>query len=49
MDGVAIFHYLGDYSWDVQPTRLEQMQMLRAMLVETFQLKFHRRENEISI
>ena len=34
---------------DVRPTRLEQMRMLRALLVERFQLKFHRQEKEFSI
>ncbi len=34
---------------DVQPTRLEQMQMLRALLVERFGLKFHRQEKEFAI
>jgi uncharacterized protein (TIGR03435 family) len=34
---------------DVRPTRLEQMQMLRALLVERFGLKFHRQEKEFSI
>jgi len=34
---------------DVKPTRLEQMQMLRALLVERFGLKFHREEKEFSI
>jgi uncharacterized protein (TIGR03435 family) len=33
----------------VRPTRLEQMQMLRALLVERFGLKFHRQEKEFSI
>jgi uncharacterized protein (TIGR03435 family) len=34
---------------DIRPTRLEQMQMLRALLVERFGLKFHRQEKEFSI
>jgi len=34
---------------DVRPTRLEQMQMLRALLVERFGLKFHREDKEFSI
>jgi len=34
---------------EVKPTRLEQMQMLRALLVERFGLKFHRQEKEFSI
>jgi len=34
---------------EVAPTRLEQMQMLRALLVERFQLTFHREEKEFSI
>jgi uncharacterized protein (TIGR03435 family) len=34
---------------EVRPTRLEQMQMLRALLVERFGLKFHRQEKEFSI
>jgi len=34
---------------DIRPTRLEQMRMLRALLVERFQLKFHREEKEFSI
>jgi len=34
---------------DVRPTRLEQMQMLRALLVERFGLKFHRQEKEFAI
>jgi uncharacterized protein (TIGR03435 family) len=34
---------------DVRPTRLEQMQMLRALLVERFGLKFHREQKEFSI
>jgi uncharacterized protein (TIGR03435 family) len=34
---------------DFRPTRLEQMQMLRALLVERFQLKFHRQDKEFSI
>jgi uncharacterized protein (TIGR03435 family) len=34
---------------DVPPTRLEQMRMLRALLVERFSLKFHREEKEFSI
>jgi uncharacterized protein (TIGR03435 family) len=34
---------------DVQPTRMEQMRMLRALLVERFGLKFHRQEKEFSI
>jgi uncharacterized protein (TIGR03435 family) len=33
----------------VRPTRLEQMQMLRALLVERFGLKFHREDKELSI
>jgi len=34
---------------DVRPTRMEQMQMLRALLVERFALKFHRVDKEFSI
>jgi uncharacterized protein (TIGR03435 family) len=34
---------------DVKPTRAEQMQMLRALLVERFGLKFHREDKEFSI
>jgi uncharacterized protein (TIGR03435 family) len=34
---------------DVAPTRLEQMQMLRALLVERFGMKFHRQDKEMSI
>jgi uncharacterized protein (TIGR03435 family) len=34
---------------DVVPTRLEQMQMLRALLVERFALKFHRVDKEFAI
>jgi uncharacterized protein (TIGR03435 family) len=34
---------------DVSPTRLEQMQMLRALLVERFGLKFHRQDREMAI
>ncbi len=34
---------------DVAPTRMEQMQMLRALLVERFALKFHRQDREMSI
>ncbi len=34
---------------DVKPTRLEQMQMLRALLVDRFGLKFHREQKEFSI
>lgn len=34
---------------DVAPIRLEQMQMLRALLAERFGLKFHRQEKEFSI
>jgi uncharacterized protein (TIGR03435 family) len=34
---------------NVAPTRQEQMQMLRALLVERFGLKFHRQEKEMSI
>jgi uncharacterized protein (TIGR03435 family) len=34
---------------DVRPTRVEQMQMLRALLVERFGLKFHRKQKEFSI
>jgi uncharacterized protein (TIGR03435 family) len=34
---------------DVKPTRAEQMQMLRALLVERFRLKFHREDREYSI
>ena len=34
---------------DVPPTRVEQMQMLRALLVERFGLKFHRQEREFAI
>ena len=34
---------------EIQPTRLEQMRMLRALLVERFGLKFHREPKEFSI
>ena len=34
---------------DTRPTRLEQMRMLRALLAERFELKFHREEKEFSI
>lgn len=34
---------------DVQPTRLEQMKMLRALLAERFKLVFHRQEKQFSI
>jgi uncharacterized protein (TIGR03435 family) len=34
---------------NVRPTRPEQMQMLRALLVERFGLKFHRQEKEFAI
>jgi uncharacterized protein (TIGR03435 family) len=34
---------------DVTPTRLEQMQMLRALLLERFALKFHRQDKEMAI
>ena len=34
---------------DVAPTRLEQMQMLRALLVDRFGLKFHRQDKEMAI
>jgi uncharacterized protein (TIGR03435 family) len=34
---------------DVKPTRAEQMQMLRALVVDRFRLKFHREEREFSI
>lgn len=34
---------------DVAPTRMEQMQMLRALLVERFALKFHREQKEFAI
>jgi uncharacterized protein (TIGR03435 family) len=34
---------------DVRPTRMEQMQMLRALLVERFELKFHRVDKEFAI
>ncbi|HKO17915.1 MAG TPA: TIGR03435 family protein [Acidobacteriaceae bacterium] len=34
---------------DLKPTRAEQMQMLRALLVERFGLKFHRQDKEFSI
>jgi len=34
---------------DVRPTRLEQMQMLRALLVERFGLRFHRQQKEFAI
>ena len=34
---------------EVRPTRMEQMRMLRALLVERFGLKFHRQEKEFSI
>src|ERR1035441_6010669 len=32
---------------DVAPTRMEQMQMLRALLVERFALKFHKEEKGV--
>ena len=34
---------------EVSPVRIEQMQMLRALLVERFGLKFHRQDKEFSI
>ena len=34
---------------DVAPTRLEQMQMLRALLVDRFGLRFHRQDKEMAI
>ncbi len=34
---------------DVRPLRLEQMRMLRSLLVERFGLKFHRQEKEFAI
>jgi uncharacterized protein (TIGR03435 family) len=34
---------------EVRPARIEQMRMLRALLVERFGLKFHRQEKEFSI
>jgi uncharacterized protein (TIGR03435 family) len=34
---------------DVAPTRMEQMQMLRALLVERFALKFHRQDKDMPI
>ena len=34
---------------DVAPIRMEQMQMLRALLVERFALKFHREQKEFAI
>jgi uncharacterized protein (TIGR03435 family) len=34
---------------EVKPTRAEQMQMLRALVVERFKLKFHREDKEFSI
>ena len=34
---------------EIRPTRLEQMRMLRTLLVERFGLKFHRAEKEFSI
>jgi len=34
---------------EVKPTRAEQMQMLRALLVDRFKLKFHRTDREYSI
>jgi len=34
---------------DAAPTRMEQMQMLRALLVERFGLKFHRQDKEFAI
>lgn len=34
---------------DVAPTRMEQMKMLRALLVDRFALKFHRHEKEFAI
>ena len=34
---------------DVKPTRAEQMQMLRALVLDRFKLKFHRENKEFSI
>lgn len=34
---------------EVVPSRMEQMQMLRALLVDRFRLKFHREEKEFAI
>src|SRR5262249_34992875 len=34
---------------DVQPTRLAQMRMLRALVAERFALKFHRQDKEMEI
>lgn len=34
---------------DAKPTRVEQMQMLRALVVERFKLTFHRQDKEFSI
>ena len=34
---------------DIRPARLEQMQMLRALLVERFGLRFHYQDKEFSI
>jgi uncharacterized protein (TIGR03435 family) len=34
---------------EVKPTRAEQMQMLRALLVERFKLKYHREEKEFAV
>jgi uncharacterized protein (TIGR03435 family) len=34
---------------DLRPSRLEQMQMLRALLVERFALQFHRQDKEFAI
>src|ERR1700744_2792553 len=43
------FNIEATVSGDVRPTRMEQMQMLRALLVERFALKFHRVNKEFSI
>lgn len=43
------FNIEGVTPGDVSPTRLEQMQMLRALLVDRFGLKFHRQDREMSI
>ena len=34
---------------DVQPTRIEQMQMLRALIVDRFALRFHRQDKKMDI
>ncbi len=43
------FNIEGVTPGDVAPTRLEQMRMLRALLVERFGLSFHRQDKEMAI